>query len=148
MTDAITFSIPCLPAYALSPNSREHWATKSAESRAARSTAQLAWFNHRFDTGQPPISGPVALTWTVFLPKRGKPRDIDNLIPCMKPLLDGLVDGLVIAGDTPDIVRRVDVAQVPWAEHKGEPMTCVTIEPVEHEPAPAGGAGALGGGMR
>jgi hypothetical protein len=122
---AVTLTIPGTPAYSLSPNSRKHWRIQRQESRDAKWRVREVYGPY---TSRLVPHGPVALTWTVFLAKGGRKRDVDNLVPCMKPFMDSLVDLEILDGDTPDIVQRIEVAQVPWSQHHGDPMLCVTIE--------------------
>lgn len=124
----VTLTIPGCPAYSLSPNSRCHWAIKQRESRDVRQSvmAMLSW--HRVLV---PFTVPVRLHWTVYLPKGGKKRDLDNLLPCLKPAQDQLVSSGVIPGDSPRwIPTTPTVEQIPWSKHKGEPKIIVRIEEV------------------
>lgn len=110
---ATVISFPWQPAYSLSPNSRKHWRVQRQEARDAKWAVACA------ATGVAPVSGPVVLTWTVYKAKGRKTLDRDNLIPCLKPFMDGLVECGIIDGDTPDIVTAIYVEQVSYQDHGG-----------------------------
>jgi hypothetical protein len=120
-TEATVISIPAQPAYSLSPNSRAHWRKRHLESREAKAIVRIEWGNmtHGAFTPLQPVHGPVLLTWTVYKGKGRKSLDRDNLIPCLKPFMDGLVECGIIDGDTPDIVTAIHVEQVSYQDHGG-----------------------------
>lgn len=113
--------IPGLPAYTLSPNSRVHWAVKAKDAAELKErTIGYCAANHH-------VSGPVRIFWTVYLAKRGRPRDRDNMLPCLKPAQDGLVARGYIDGDGPNVVVETSVEQVIWSEHRRRPAIRVQI---------------------
>jgi Holliday junction resolvase RusA-like endonuclease len=123
----VTITIPGEPAWSLSPNARCHWAVKQRD----KNEAQLAlWAAIQ---GRKPMMflHPVRLHWTVYLRKGGKKRDIDNLLPCLKAHLDGMVAFDILYDDsTKWIPEMPTVEQVLWSNHKGEPRIEVRIEEV------------------
>lgn len=103
--------IPGIPAYLLSPNSRSHWRRKHAESQELKQRTMTACrLAHH-------VSGPVVIAWTIYLAKHGKKRDIDNLLPCLKPAQDAFVDRGYIDGDGPKVVVSVSVQQIVWSDY-------------------------------
>jgi hypothetical protein len=114
-TEATVISIPAQPAYSLSPNSRKNWRVQRQEARDAKWRVKVAWVN----MGPTFVHGPVELTWTVYKAKGRRTMDRDNLIPCLKPFMDGLVECGIIDGDTPDIVTAIHVEQVSYQDHGG-----------------------------
>jgi Holliday junction resolvase RusA-like endonuclease len=117
--------IPGTPAYSLSPNSRTHWAVKQRETRHARSLV-MAVLSFRRDISR--FTGPVQVAWTIYLPKGGKRRDTDNILPCCKPYLDQIVFAGIIPDDSPKYIPETPtVEQITWGEHRGEPHIDVQI---------------------
>ena len=126
---ATSITIPSTPAYTLSPNSRAHWRVKHRESQEVKQITALSCRDAE------PVHGRVSLIWTIFLPKRGKVRDLDNLVPCMKPAMDALVQAGIIDGDGPDVVERIYADQIPWAKHHiDDGRMAVGILPAGEEP--------------
>ena len=129
MMDAIEITIPGLPAYSISPNSRSHWRVKHRESQELKQIAHLVGRSRLDPWTEDGVLGSVNLHWTIYLGKRRKMMDRDNATATLKPAMDGLVSSGMIQNDTQDIVRAITVDQVKWAEHQGEPKIVVRIEP-------------------
>jgi hypothetical protein len=49
----------------------------------------------------------VLITVTPYLPSRRGMQDVAGCYPAAKAAVDGLVDAGVLAGDGPDVVRRI-----------------------------------------
>ena len=128
MPRTVTLTIPGTPAYSLSPNARCHWAVKQRETREARWATELSLRERLYDWESDEFTGPVRIAWTVYLPKGGKRRDVDNLVPCFKPYLDQLVTSGILPGDSPKwIPEPPKVEQVLWSQHGCQPSIDVTI---------------------
>jgi hypothetical protein len=105
--ESLILKFPGTPAYALSPNSRKHWAVKARESKAAKWTVKATWMEEERES----VSGPVTITWGIHLARRRKFMDKDNATATLKPYMDGLVECGIIEGDTPDIVTDIKIWQ-------------------------------------
>lgn len=126
---SLTLTIPGTPAYSLSPNSRSHWRVKHRETNdlALATKAAIGYIYRHFP-------GPVRLRWTIYLAKRGKPRDLDNLLPCLKPAQDQIVRADIIPDDSPTYIPHTPtIEQVRWSDHKSEPRIVVTITEIGQE---------------
>ena len=129
----VMLTIPSVPAYSFSPNSRVHWSTKAREARFCRQQLMVALSWRRDIT---PFCGPVKIIWTVYLPKGRKSRDTDNIVPCFKPYLDQLVTAGVLPDDSPTYIPEVPtVVQIPWGSHKGDPRIDLMITESDREAA-------------
>jgi len=85
----------------LSLNDRDHWAVAAKKKKPWREAAMVLARAARI----PPCNRiRVELH---YIPKQERRRDPDNLIACLKPLVDGLVDAGVVADDTERYVERV-----------------------------------------
>lgn len=85
----------------LSLNDRDHWAVAAKKKKPWREAAMVLARAARI----PPCQRiRVELH---YVPKQERRRDPDNLIACLKPLVDGLVDAGVVADDTEHYVERV-----------------------------------------
>lgn len=91
----LTLNYPRPP---LTANQRLHWRKKADLTRQLRET--VAWlarpipFLHRID---------VTLTWVVNDRRR---RDVDNVVPTLKAICDGLVDVDIVPDDTPQFMTK------------------------------------------
>jgi crossover junction endodeoxyribonuclease RusA len=83
----------------LTANQRLHWAAKAKLTRELRGGAAAT-------TAHVPSMElcQVELTWFVTDKRR---RDVDNLMPTLKALCDGLVDSGIVPDDTPDMMRKL-----------------------------------------
>lgn len=79
----------------LSANQRLHWGTCARLARDIRTTT--AWLAR---AAQIPAAAHLGVT-LVWAPGDRRRRDVDNLVPTLKPCCDGLVDAGVVADDTP-----------------------------------------------
>lgn len=81
-----------------SPNARCHWRQRHSQFRATRETAYLATISHlsRHPTIQIPTPCQLSVAWAIGLPRNANPRDLDNVVPSAKPILDGITDALGI----------------------------------------------------
>lgn len=83
----------------LTLNQRLHWATKARRTKDLRLLAKLSarkWPDME--------KCQVELVW--FVPTRHR-RDVDNLVPTLKALCDGLVDAEVVPDDTPEFMVKL-----------------------------------------
>lgn len=97
--NAFTATIP-LPSTRLSPNLRKHWADFRSAVRAGRKEGWY-WFRRWKPADWKPV--PVRINVLYHCPKSAagyKPRDIENAIAAMKPMIDGMVDAGVIPDDS------------------------------------------------
>lgn len=85
------------PPKELSPNSRKHWAAKSAKARAYRATCFAIAHNARIQAGLGKLSvdDKTRLTLT-FCPPDNRRRDDDNMIASFKSGRDGIAEALGI----------------------------------------------------
>jgi crossover junction endodeoxyribonuclease RusA len=82
----------------MSLNDRTHWRVKAKHTREIRDyVREWAWFT------VPACS--AAEVELHYVPRDRRRRDLDNLIPTLKPAIDGLVDAGVVPDDTPEYVR-------------------------------------------
>ena len=79
------------PDAALSPNSREHWATVYKAKKKAKEDAYYMTLSYSFGDWLPPDE--IAITYT-FYPPTNHERDDDNFITRMKPARDGIAECL------------------------------------------------------
>jgi hypothetical protein len=108
---AVVLTIPGMPAYSLSPNSRCHWRVKHREIQEAKWAVKAAiWHGGKLHAI--PIHGPVRLIWGIHLAKRRKFMDRTNATATLKPFEDALVELGIIDGDTPDIVTDIQIHQL------------------------------------
>lgn len=84
----------------LTLNDRLHWAPRNALTQALRSHA--GFWARSLRLGTVPLIE-VTLTWFV---KDERVRDADNIVPTLKALCDGLVDGALVVDDTPRYMRK------------------------------------------
>lgn len=91
----------------LTANQRHHWTRRSRLTKALRSRAY--WNARHHDI---PALGQVRITATVAWPDRRR-RDVHNLMPTFKALVDGLVDAGVIPDDDDKHLTGPDPRAVP-----------------------------------
>lgn len=88
----------------LTANQRLHWARKARLTSDVRSAAYLAFLAKWADNGE---YGRVEVNLTWFV-KDKRRRDVDNIVPTLKALCDGLVDAGIVPDDTPEyMVKRM-----------------------------------------
>lgn len=83
----------------LTANQRFHWRKKAALTKDVRQWARLLF---RTTTLKAPIT--VQLDWHVSDKRR---RDVDNAVPTLKAICDGLVDAGLVRDDTPDLMVKM-----------------------------------------
>lgn len=83
----------------LTANQRMHWRQKAEITRAVRQLGYIAVLD--LPKNQARIS--VGLTWVV---KDARRRDVDNIVPTLKALCDGIVDAGVVPDDTPEFMVK------------------------------------------
>lgn len=99
----------------LTANQRLHWASKAQRVKALREWAKVTF--RSTDDWAAPVS--VRLDW--YVPDKRR-RDVDNTVPTLKALCDGLVDAGVVPDDTPQFMDKL----MPRIIHApGEPMRLV-----------------------
>lgn len=87
------------PRPPLTANQRYHWRKKADITRKVRRAATLL---ARDVPSLDKIT--VELAWIVNTKHR---RDVDNLVPTLKALADGLVDADIVPDDTPEFMQKV-----------------------------------------
>jgi Holliday junction resolvase RusA-like endonuclease len=91
----LTFDWPRPP---LTANQRLHWRKKADITRKVRRAATL------LARDVPTLDKiTVDLAWVVNTKHR---RDVDNLVPTLKALCDGLVDADIVPDDTPEFMSK------------------------------------------
>lgn len=124
--------IPATPGPCTSPNSRCPWQRKAKAVRELREVSRLAAIDavNRKSWARPmPESGQLALHWTVFLGRRERVRDWDNIVGSLKGAMDGIFDAL----QTDDArVVEVRVDQHRASDGQGY-MQCAVIALEERE---------------
>lgn len=111
-----------LPARALSPNSRVHWAAKAKAVRKYRATA-WALAKEALGWRRGPKWIRARATCRFFFRDR-RQRDRDNLLASMKSAFDGLADAGIVANDSGLIHMPVEInidAERPRVEVQIEP---------------------------
>lgn len=92
----VTFDWPSPP---LTANQRLHWAKKAKITAKVRESAAYLLRN------MPPAGRVrVTLTWVVHTKHR---RDVDNVVPTLKALCDGIVDAGIVVDDTPEFMDKL-----------------------------------------
>lgn len=83
----------------LTANQRMHWRRRAELTKQVRVAAML-------NARRIPALGKceVALTWYVNDRRR---RDVDNIVPTLKAMCDGLVDAGVVADDVPNLMVKL-----------------------------------------
>lgn len=82
----------------LTANQRLHWRKKADITRKVREAAKKA-------AGEVPSLDKirVGMTWVVRTQHR---RDVDNTVPTLKALCDGLVDAGIVPDDVPELMAK------------------------------------------
>lgn len=127
MTDTITITVP-VPAEALWPNKRPHWATKARAVKKSRCVAHLASMHAMQESGiyQKPKWTMAKAAITIYMRTAHKP-DRDNVIAALKSTFDGIADAGIIANDAgliplpPTVLKdakspRVEITVTPCSE--------------------------------
>jgi len=85
----------------LTANQRLHWSKKAQLTKRIRKVAALEAANANI-----PALGQcrVQLVWMVLDSRR---RDVDNVVPTLKAMCDGLVDAGIVPDDTPDYMQKL-----------------------------------------
>lgn len=97
-----TITLRLHPSEVLNANQRPHWAHKARLTASLRARATIAWRQ----AGSPQMSR-ARCTLTVDYPNRRK-REVDNLQPTWKALIDGMVNPGVrglLPDDSDDYLR-------------------------------------------
>ena len=104
----------------LSANHRMHWAVKARTTRDVRSAT--AWACRKF----PDVERiEVSLVWVVGDKRR---RDVDNIVPTLKAMCDGLVDVGIVDDDIPELMfKHMPVIRY---EQGGTPRFELTIKEI------------------
>lgn len=84
----------------LSLNDRQHWAVKAKHVKPWREAALVLARQQRI-----PACSRIKVELH-YVPAQERRRDPDNLIACLKPLVDGLVDAGIVPDDTDQYVER------------------------------------------
>ena len=95
MTRTVTIPVD-LKAEALSANGREHWSVRKARTKALRDKARMLTCAAHI-----PLMNRAHLTVTVTWPDRRR-RDVANLSPTIKALIDGMVSDALLLPDDDD----------------------------------------------
>ena len=96
----LTFNLP--RALIINANERIHWAPKAAKTRNLRAMARLAALEDGTHLNR------AHLTIEIGYPDNRR-RDDHNLMPTMKALIDGAVDGGVLADDSREYLTGPDL---------------------------------------
>ena len=115
--------LPRVPASVEGPNGRS-WKVRSRAAVEWRELVATALADLEQD--RPRGWSPVQVRYAVHLPPGRRAMDRDNLVACMKPVLDGLARGAVIPDDSPEHVPEPPNAEsmrarTPWG------FTTVTV---------------------
>ena len=105
-----TILIRLHPSEVLNANQRMHWAAKARLTASLRGRATIAWRQ----AGSPQMSR-ARCTLTVDYPNRRK-REVDNLQPTWKALIDGMVNPGVrglLPDDSDDYLAGPDLRPAP-----------------------------------
>lgn len=117
MNATLVATIP-LASPLLTLNQRLHWSKRAAVTRAIRD--ETVWRCRQLGIGA--LEKPTVTLHLV--PKDRRRRDVDNLVPTSKAVVDGLVTAGVIGDDTPAYVdHRMPVIHEP----DGDPRVYVEV---------------------
>ena len=120
---ALTFQLP-IPAKALSPNARLHWAVKSKAVKESRRTACIEALRVLGDAGMPaPYWAKAKMRVVVFTATARRP-DPGNLMASLKAYEDGFADAGVILND-----RNLWPERPEFRKSERMPRVEITIEP-------------------
>lgn len=124
-----------LPPIGCSPNTHRHWRYKAAAVKKYRSDCFLM---AKSQYGGATIATRVRLSFDWYMAKQFsnvydglyRPKDTDNAIAAIKPLIDGLRDAGILADDNHQHVEigRVNLYRTK-ASHKGRLMIEITLKP-------------------
>jgi len=133
--NSLEFAMP-LPPIGCSPNTHRHWRYKAAAVKQYRSDCFLM---AKSQYGGTTIGQRVRLSFDWYMAKRlsnvydglYRPKDTDNAIAAIKPLIDGLRDAGILADDNHQHVEigRVNLYRTK-ASHKGRCAIVLRIEEV------------------
>ena len=104
MSQSIEFPAPCKP---LNANARDHWAKKARATRDWRDVAGAVAIIKRVQ----PVERGRVIVWFSLPNKRL--REVSNLQPTVKAIVDGLVDAGVFTDDNDEIVTAQDARRGP-----------------------------------
>lgn len=107
MNGPVVVTVPGNKTMLLSANDRHHWRKKAARTRYWRQLAAVCVHAAQFEQ----LTGRVHITVTFAWPDRRR-RDIANLAPTVKAIVDGLVDGGLIPDDDDKHVLGPDIRRV------------------------------------
>jgi len=108
----------------LTANQRMHWREKAKITAKVRAVTYILARAHQI----PPLGKCwVGLTWFVT---DGIRRDADNVVPTLKAMCDGLVDALVVADDTPDLMTKFMPEIVRLPKEDGPARMTLRIEKI------------------
>jgi Holliday junction resolvase RusA-like endonuclease len=93
VTWALTFNYPSPP---ITANQRHHWRKKATLTKQVRVASSLLARSARIPAM---AKCEVSLIWFVSTKHR---RDVDNIVPTLKAMCDGLVDAGIVPDDTPN----------------------------------------------
>lgn len=119
-----------LPPRECSPNARLHWAPKARATRAAR---RVAWYWFQREKPAYWTPKPVTLEITYHCPRSCdgyRPRDVQNAIAALKPMVDGMVDAGIVLDDSAEWVSW-GVFDITRRRIEGrKPGVTVTVRPL------------------
>lgn len=107
MTVPVVITIPGQQGMLLSANDRYHWRQKAARTRYWRQLTNVCVRAAQAD----PVGGLVRITVTFAWPDRRR-RDIGNLAPTVKAIVDGIVDGGLLPDDDDKHVIGPDIRRM------------------------------------
>ncbi len=118
----------------LTANQRLHWSKKAKITKRVRRRGRTEAENLAI----PALAhAEVHLAWHVSDRIR---RDVDNVVPTLKALCDGLVDALVVPDDTPDLMTKLmpQIVYIPaHVEDRTPHMVLTVLGARRAAPAPA-----------
>jgi len=122
----VTIVLP-LPAPALSPNARVHWAKKAKATKAYRNHAWSEAKTATWDgsTYRPPRWERAEVRATFYFPDRRR-RDRDNMLASLKSAFDGIADAGIVVNDSGLIPAPPEVR----VDKTGIPRVIITIRPL------------------
>ncbi|GAA1436419.1 hypothetical protein GCM10009616_36140 [Microlunatus lacustris] len=98
LAQMISVNVP--RAWLLNANVKRHWRDRGKRAAWLRAAAQLeALAFRRRLAGGTPLQGKVRCEVLVAWPDRRR-RDVHNVMPTVKPCIDGIVDARVLADDS------------------------------------------------
>lgn len=121
-----TVTLP-LPPRTVSPNVRSHWGAKSRAVKAAR---KAGWYWFRRFVPRDWTQKPVRLDIVYHCPVGSdgyRPRDVQNAIGALKPMIDGMVDAGIVPDDSD---KWVTWGEFTITRHRGQaPGVTVQVVP-------------------